>query len=242
MSNARCSIHRSDAFPLIELLVVIVIIGVLTALALPVYSQVMVKSRQTTTLSNMKQVGAAFLLYAGDNNNRLPDRVISGAKWPSLLSTYVQNLHVYNSPIPDYVGTADQVTDPTKLVSDSYNYTDYIANGYGDTTQYGSVAPVLSNISTPTQVILLGIQKPHANNFYMDFYERNEVSVVDKAPQGAGGSSAWAGAVYVFCDGSAKFLTDYPAGDTSAGTTTAPPNGSCYTDWLWLINKNSQTN
>jgi prepilin-type N-terminal cleavage/methylation domain-containing protein len=61
-------------FTLIELLVVIAIIAILAAILFPVFSRVREKARQTACASNLKQIGNAFLLYAQDYDERLPDR------------------------------------------------------------------------------------------------------------------------------------------------------------------------
>jgi prepilin-type N-terminal cleavage/methylation domain-containing protein/prepilin-type processing-associated H-X9-DG protein len=65
---------RRRAFTLIELLVVIAIVAILAALLFPVLAQAREKARQTTCVSNLKQIGAAFLLYTQDWDDRLPDR------------------------------------------------------------------------------------------------------------------------------------------------------------------------
>lgn len=59
-------------FTLIELLVVIVIIAVLAALLLPAFSSVKRKGQQTTSISNLRQWGAALGGSLMDNNNALP--------------------------------------------------------------------------------------------------------------------------------------------------------------------------
>jgi len=60
------------AFTLIELLVVIAIIAILAAILFPVFAKARERAKVTTCLSNLKQVGLQFQMYAGDNNQFLP--------------------------------------------------------------------------------------------------------------------------------------------------------------------------
>jgi prepilin-type N-terminal cleavage/methylation domain-containing protein len=226
----------SIGFTLVELLVVIAIIAVLAGLLLPVFGMVGQRSRETVTLSNMRQFGMAALLYASDNNFRLPCRVTGNGqnKWPTLLNTYIQDLRAYTSPIPNVNGKSYTVTNPSLLLSNTANYTSYIINGYNDLGAFNnsSVSPQLNNISTPSQVILFGIPYPQMNQFYMDFVEGNGNNN-DVVNRGAfQGTSVW-----VFCDGSSRMLT-YVSTDNM---TQPPKSAGYYTDWLWLINK-SDTN
>src|SRR5438093_11195852 len=59
-------------FTLIELLVVIAIIAILAAILFPVFAHAREKARQTSCLSNLKQLSGAMLMYAGDYDERFP--------------------------------------------------------------------------------------------------------------------------------------------------------------------------
>lgn len=72
MKSPHQSARRGLAFTLTELLVVIGIIGLLAAILLPVLSSAKKKGRQTTCLSNLKQLGVAFALYTDHYEDTFP--------------------------------------------------------------------------------------------------------------------------------------------------------------------------
>jgi prepilin-type N-terminal cleavage/methylation domain-containing protein len=59
-------LNRRRGFTLIELLVVIAIIAILAAILFPVFARAREKARQTTCVSNLRQLGMALHQYASD--------------------------------------------------------------------------------------------------------------------------------------------------------------------------------
>ena len=65
--------RNQKAFTLIELLVVIAIIAILAAILFPVFAQAREKARQSTCISNTKQLLIGISMFANDHDEQLPN-------------------------------------------------------------------------------------------------------------------------------------------------------------------------
>src|SRR5438046_2456002 len=104
------------AFTLIELLIVIAIITILAGILFPVFASAREKARQTTCLSNERQVGLALLQYAQDYDERMPSGNITdrGRGWAGQSYPLVKSVAVFRCP--DDATDGDK-GDPNLLIS-----------------------------------------------------------------------------------------------------------------------------
>src|SRR5262249_46987647 len=108
------------AFTLIELLVVIATVGILVAIATPVFNGVLERAKVTKDLSNLRQIGAATQMYMNDNNGVFPGSAT--LTWMLQLEQsqkYLSSWRVLESPFDKR--TTSELGDATTRVSYGIN-------------------------------------------------------------------------------------------------------------------------
>ena len=97
-------IKRRRAFTLIELLVVIAIIAILAAILFPVFARAREKARQTSCLSNMKQICLGLRQYIIDYDGMwMVDGIAAGStRWIRPIYPYVKNAQIFDCPSNDW--------------------------------------------------------------------------------------------------------------------------------------------
>jgi prepilin-type N-terminal cleavage/methylation domain-containing protein len=120
---------HSKGFTLIELLVVIAIIAILAAILFPVFARAREKARQTTCVSNQRQLAASFSIYTQDHDESFPSvktvwtdiKVDQGVLKCPTAGTSITNAYVYNADLSETA--IGKVDDPTKktLTGDGFH-------------------------------------------------------------------------------------------------------------------------
>ena len=139
--------RTSAAFTLIELLVVITIIAILASIALPAFTSVQQKGKQTKALSNAKQIAIALRLYASDHDGVYPSTTLdatgnptttdvstSNAAFCQLFPTYIKSEAIFyvggsrfcNPGPPDEQQDATTTSPPTLTLAAGENEWAYV--------------------------------------------------------------------------------------------------------------------
>ncbi|MBM3475289.1 MAG: DUF1559 domain-containing protein [Armatimonadetes bacterium] len=142
---------RRLGFTLIELLVVIAIIAILAAILFPVFARAREKARQTSCLSNIKQLNLGMLMYAQDYDETLPHYADHGCYaaplpsrylWDALIGPYTKNAQISRCP-----------SMPATALSIGPNYYHIINCALSGTTPIPGV--ILARIEVPAQAMML---------------------------------------------------------------------------------------
>lgn len=165
--------RTQSGFTLIELLVVIAIIAILAAILFPVFAKAREKARQTSCLSNTRQLATAVLSYAQDSDEMLSPRCGRFTSppyppegnyihWIGLHQPYIKNTQI--AICPSHQTTWNQYSWSS---SGSYGLNAYyghiMGQGYRKHAPFGEMwagwqndfSASLAEVSAPSEVIAL---------------------------------------------------------------------------------------
>jgi prepilin-type N-terminal cleavage/methylation domain-containing protein/prepilin-type processing-associated H-X9-DG protein len=219
--------RASRGFTLIELLVVIAIIAILAAILFPVFARAREKARQTSCLSNLKQIGLAHNMYAQDYdemylagryNGVCPfghshmdggnDAINNYNSWTTHISPYVKNTQIFRCP-------SRQWSTCTSGTGNAYITHAYLFNYDGCTGQ------PIAKMALPAETMIC--------------MDGQSAFVISSTNTKAGALSGMGngltrhneGANVAFCDGHTKWLS----GSAIDGMIPAAPG-----DWCTFLN------
>jgi prepilin-type N-terminal cleavage/methylation domain-containing protein len=173
---------RNLAFTLIELLVVIAIIAILAGILFPVLAQAQISAKKAGSISNLKQISLATLMYSSDADDGLPPLANGNPElvgwegttvqtWVGMTQPYIKSLKILVDPL---MGDPHGIFDSGPYATPVYQnaYPDYGVN-------YAFLAPWLRDATTGRcskvgSVTASGAEHSSSTIFYTTTYEPNE--------------------------------------------------------------------
>ncbi len=197
--------RRNRGFTLIELLVVIAIIAILAAILFPVFARAKEKAKQTSCLSNLRQMATGVLSYVQDYDESTPSSHYHADLY--LIQPYVKNWQLFMCP--SHKGYYDiysyHVTfGPPPPIVYWRTYTGYVANtNYFGGGWTSGAAPYYMNASTHQNPFrthtLADMQAPAELPMYVDNRTNNTASGQSQGgilPAGPWSNGQWTGQWY----------------------------------------------
>ena len=162
---------RKRGFTLIELLVVIAIISILAAILFPVFARARENARRASCMSNIKNMGLAFMQYTQDYDERMPRTTTCGSatletgKPAGGACSTGGNLHLWHHSVYPYVKSPQAYLDPSVNRDWDGSYAARIPFGFN----LGLTGVALASILTPAETLVLADsdQTMASGNFYI---------------------------------------------------------------------------
>ena len=214
-------------FTLIELLVVIAIIAILAAILFPVFAKAREKARQTSCLSNEKQLMLATLQYVQDYDERFPVRwhsLNTSFRIPCMIYPYLKNAQIlacpswsdpytFAAPLGNIKssyfwpgGSPAHVGSPCATCGDTCGQNYFLFDGYRGVS--------LAQLEYPANTI--AIAERRTDSAHMDWdnavHTGAEAFSVNPSYQAHNGGNN-----YAFSDGHVKWLSTTDAGQWTVG-------------------------
>jgi len=123
-------------FTLIELMIVVAIIGILAAIAIPNFLKFQAKSKTSEAKTNLKAIYVAETGYFGENNSYSD---FSTIKWIPVGKSLIYSYSISGAPLAT-VGTSNPLT----FTATTYSATTGVT---GTMAWTGSAAPMFDNVS-----------------------------------------------------------------------------------------------
>lgn len=146
--------RRQSAFTLVELLVVVAIIAILAAILFPVFGRARENARKSSCLSNLKQIGLAFLQYTQDYDEAYPlsSYPSDNISWTAGAAPYMKSTQIFRCSSD----TSATWNAPASPPAQNYYTTSYLMNAWmAGTNKYTRQ----SAIQSTAQVVLLAEAK-----------------------------------------------------------------------------------
>jgi len=209
---------RAKAFTLIELLVVIAIIAILAAILFPVFAKAREKARQTSCVSNEKQLGLAFVQYTQDYDESYPVDSNGGNYngWAGELFPYIKSYNSFACPDDNTVVAQFRSIDSYAMNAN------LMAPGPNGTADGQSAYPKVSQLVAPASTVLI---------FEVQGVQNVQLLVTTEAQSatGYGTVMGWGAASHPLCNGySCVYATGAIGGNALTCETPLVDNGAIH--------------
>lgn len=199
--------HRRLGLTLLELLVVIALISILTALLLPTLSRARESAWRTSCANNLRQIGMAFEMYLLENNETYPfaqDPVSTnptywlwmGRGWRPVLEPYI--------PRGSGPGVFWCPTDPRAELRYSSTSYAYSMAFYHSPEQINEMTETAATYTNPLPPVPQGVSQvlyPSKKVLAGEWFANHSAFSTDVGWFGTGGSR-----LYLFADGHVEYL------------------------------------